>query len=166
MSSELDAEFAAIVDGLDDLAAIDVDEAAGPQTPAMDQLLRWRIADGNIVVDAAAENVVLLGTIIASGALGRSDATSLFDAPDGDLRAQAIAGHAGELNSEVDRCVAAAADFLTGGIPVAACFDAARGLQQIRLRILNGEHPLSELGEYFALVCAAFSEDLLALALA
>lgn len=166
MSSDMDAEFDAIVGGLDDLAAIGVDEAYGPETNAMDQLLDWRIDGDRIVVERAAENVILLASIITSGALASDDPASRFDVPDGDLRVEAMAGHADDLNTEVDRCITAATDFLTGGIPVAACFDAARGLQQVRLRILTAEVPPTELGEHLALVCAAFSEDLLALALA
>lgn len=158
--------FDEIVGGLEDLAGIDVDAVAGPQTPAMDQLLDWGIVDGRIVFRRAAPVVAVLGSIVLNAPWGAPDPSALLQVPEGDLRAEAISARAADLATESERCVAAAKDFLTGNLPVSGCFDAARGLQHVRLRLLDGPGGDSEDVEQLALLAAVFAEELLEFALA
>lgn len=161
--------FDAIVADLTDLADLDDTVAARPHTPVLDALLEWRIHDGRIVVTAAAQDAIVLAAALDT-LDGTLDIVSLFDADPEDLRTVAVAARADEFATEAEKNMTAAKDLLSGGIPLSAAFDAARGFQAARLRFLDDSYSppnpaFAAIAEPLALLCAGFAADMLTLAL-
>ena len=163
---EIAAAFADIV------ADIVVDEAVVDDldTPTLDAVMDWRINDGHLEVVSRLPVVIMLTGFVR--AVRAAPPTVPAD-PDGDDPTdRSVLEHRDELTSSTERALDAAEDLLTGGIPMSACFDAARGLQQVRIRLLATDEPFAsgdpaadDLIDQLMSIVGGLAEDLLNLAL-
>ena len=169
---ELDDTFAAIVADLDDLTE-SVDAESESATPVMDVFLGARIRDGFIEVHNHLPDVAMLtGFLGAVRAAGNHDLVSFVpvDDPDDPVTAS-LDAHGDEWASSVDRALEAAADLLSEGIPLTACFDAARGLHHLRVQLCDddtirtGDPDADELIEHLLVLASVLAEELMVLAL-